>query len=251
MVTHPNVHPARGWIARTGTHENRAMQWALFEMGAPIYDFLTAQSMWREQIAKVLDYAPTRRPLRVLDLGCGPGESTFILAERLGPGSTVTGIDLSRSMIARALDHHRRRHPGLEGVHFQQADATRLPFEDGRFDLALGHSFLYLVPDRPAVLREVHRVLAPGGRLVLMEPNAEGSLPRATWKALPNAMVMWRHPIDAPRFAASILLWRLVSAANGQLSGTRAEGLFRDAGFHAVACHPTLAGLGLHCVGEA
>lgn len=225
------------------------MRLPIFELGADGYDFLTGERYWREQIARVLDYAEVRSDLRVLDLGCGPGVSSFVLAERLGPGAEIVGIDLAARMLARAERHHRRRHPELTGVRFERADATALPFEDGRFDLAVGHSFLYLVPDRPAVLAEVRRVLAPGGRLVLMEPSREGSLLEAARHA-GGVRAALRDPFDATRFATAMVLWRLVSGAAGRLDRAEAARLLSEAGFREVAIHPTLGGLGIHCVGR-
>ena len=67
-------------------------------------------------------------------------------------------------------------------------------------DLAVGHSFLYLIPDRGAVLREVRRVLAPGGTLVLMEPNEDASLPHAVREGARRCRVALRRPWDASRF---------------------------------------------------
>jgi ubiquinone/menaquinone biosynthesis C-methylase UbiE len=100
---------------------------SLFNAGASIYDLLTAQRYWREQIASVLAHVDRPRPLRVLDLGCGPGVSTFVLAERLGEGSELLGVDLAHEMVARARRHHQRCHASLSTVRFEQADATALP----------------------------------------------------------------------------------------------------------------------------
>ncbi len=225
------------------------MRLSIFELGAFPYDFLTDQDLWRQQVLRVLDHV-AGTPMRILDLGCGPGVSAFALGEHLGDGTEITGIDLAHQMVALAERHHRRRYPHLDRVRFQQADATALPFDDDTFDLAVGHSFLYLVPDRPAVLREVRRVLAPGGTLVLMEPAATGSLRRAALRAAPKAPLLWRRPLDTPRFLTSMVLWRTVSAAAGRLDPHRIARLFDDAGFEDVHCRPTLAGLGLHCVGR-
>ncbi len=226
----------------------------IFEFGAAIYDVLTRQGLWREQIAAVLRYLPAaawaRERLRVLDLGCGPGISSFVLAERLGARAEVVGIDIARNMIARARRHHAERYRQLHGVRFEVADATRLRFADARFDLAVGHSFLYLVPDRAAVLAEVRRVLAPGGTLVLMEPHRHGSLLGAAWAARTRVDALWRRPWAATRFVTSMALWRLVSAAAGRLDEPRARVLFERAGFDRLEVHPTLGGLGLHLVGR-
>lgn len=223
----------------------------LFNVGSLAYDLLTGQTFWREHITHLLDFVstPTNR-IRVLDLGCGPGVSTFVLAAELGPLASLVGIDLAPRMIARAERHHQRRFPDLDNVRFEQADATALHFDDACFDLAVGHSFLYLVPDRAAVLREVRRVLAPGGSLVLMEPNDEASVLGAAREGVRRWQVALRNPWDAGRFVSSMIGWRLVSASAGRMTPAELERAFEDAGFADVTTHETLAGLGVHCVGR-
>ena len=219
----------------------------VFDLGARGYDFLTDHDLWRAQIARVLDYAPPA-PRRVLDLGCGPGVSSFVLAERLGPVAEVVGIDFSGEMIRRARCHHRTHYRHLGNLRFEEADVLALPFAADTFDLAVGHSFLYLLPDRPKALREIHRVLAPGGRLVLMEPRRQGSILRAARRGLERIENLLRDPLGTPRLAASMVLWRLASGAAGRLDEGEVRILFEEAGFEGVETVPTLAGLGLHCV---
>ena len=96
-------------------------------------------------------------PRRALDLGTGTGKGARLLAHRL-PGARVVGVDLSPAMVAEA----RRLLPAELGgrVTFEVADATRLPFEDGAFDLVV---LLNMIP----FFDELARVTAPGGALVL------------------------------------------------------------------------------------
>jgi ubiquinone/menaquinone biosynthesis C-methylase UbiE len=218
---------------------------------AGAYDLLTSNALWREHAAGLLSHVPAEQSLRrVLDLGCGPGMSVFSLAAELGPDVEVCGLDFSPGMIRRARHHQRVHYAELSNVHFAVADATRLPFADASFDLATGHSFLYLVGDQDAVLREIRRVLTPGGSLALMEPNANGSLLRATWAARRYLGELFRRPLATLRFALSMVTWRLYSALVGRLKPEVAEALLKNAGFEAVASSPTLAGMGLHCRGR-
>jgi SAM-dependent methyltransferase len=102
--------------------------------------------------------AGVRRGTRVLDLGAGPGGGTAMLAET---GATVAGVDFSHTMVAAA----RRRHPGLT---FHEGDAEVLPFGDGDFDAVVSNLVVHHLARPAAVLREVSRVLAPGGRFAFI-----------------------------------------------------------------------------------
>ncbi len=126
-----------------------------------------------------------------------------------------------------------------------QGDALRLAFADGTFDLVTGHSLLYLLPDRAAALREMARVLWPGGALALLEPSAEGSLRRAAGAALARAGDAARRPWDAARMATAMCVWRVYSAAVGRFEPAALGQLLERAGLRDVRVEPTLGGLGL------
>lgn len=98
-----------------------------------------------------------------LELGCGTGHWTKFFSEN---GMQVTAIDNSEAMleIARSKD--------LENVEFMTADATRLPFPDGRFSGIISITMLEFVDDLEKVLNEIDRVLKPGGTLILGCLNA-------------------------------------------------------------------------------
>jgi ubiquinone/menaquinone biosynthesis C-methylase UbiE len=104
---------------------------------------------------------------RILEVGPGTGYYTLELAETLGPEGRIDIFDLQPEM----LDHTLRRagERGLDNVVPTQGDATSLPYDDDSFDGALLVSVLGEIPDRDAALRELRRVLKPGGRLVVGE----------------------------------------------------------------------------------
>jgi len=117
----------------------------------------------RIEQALVFRLAGPLKVMRVLDVGCGDGAYALAAARQ---GAHVVGVDASPCMIeaARARAHEL----GLD-VRFERADAAGLPFEADRFDLVLAVTVLCFVPDAPGAMRELARVLAPGGRLVLGE----------------------------------------------------------------------------------
>ena len=100
--------------------------------------------------------------LRVLEIGCGCGSE----AERFArAGAHYTAVDLTNAAVS--ITRRRFQLANLEG-RFVQGDAENLPFADGSFDLVYSHGVLHHTPDTPRTIREVHRVLSPGGRAVVM-----------------------------------------------------------------------------------
>jgi ubiquinone/menaquinone biosynthesis C-methylase UbiE len=104
---------------------------------------------------------------RILEVGPGTGYYTLDVAEWVKPDGEVEILDLQQEM----LDHTLRRagERGLANVTPTQSDATTLPYEDGSFDAAFLVTVLGEIPDQDAALRELARVLKPGGRLVVGE----------------------------------------------------------------------------------
>jgi SAM-dependent methyltransferase len=108
----------------------------------------------------------------VLDVACGPGNTTRRLLPQLGPGARVVGVDTAPAMLERAVaDTDDPR------VEYVRADAADLPFADGEFDAVTCHGALYLVDDAEAVIAEMARVLTPGGRLAILTSCHRGPLP--------------------------------------------------------------------------
>ena len=100
----------------------------------------------------------------LLDLACGPGIYTRPFARQVAPGLAV-GLDLSPAMLRHA--RRRARAAGIANVLLVRGDAMRLPFGGGRFDAVNCCGALHLFPDPDQALREVHRVLKPGGRFTV------------------------------------------------------------------------------------
>ena len=219
---------------------------------ASFYDVLTRQVFWRDAIAGMLEYVQhVPQHAQVLDLGCGPGISTFALATRIPRPAQLTGLDLSQEMIEIARETHRQDWNHLNHLQFQQGDASELNYPNDSFDLVFGHSFLYLVDDPLQVLREVKRVLKPKGQVVFMEPNGSGSLIRAARESIPNATKWLPMPWSAARFGVSMAMWRIVSGGVGQMTEEKLSNLFQEAGFVEHSSSATLGSLGLHTTGKS
>ena len=99
----------------------------------------------------------------VLDLGCGAGLDSLVAAQMVAPGGSVTGIDMTPEMLAKARVSAAEL--SADHVRFVEGEAERLPFEDESFDVVISNGVIDLIPDKDAVFSELHRVLRPGGRI--------------------------------------------------------------------------------------
>jgi SAM-dependent methyltransferase len=104
---------------------------------------------------------------RVLEVGPGTGYYTLDVADWVGPDGAVEILDVQREMLNHTMGRAIERE--LSNISPTQADATAMPYEDGSFDAAYLVTVLGEVPDQDAALRELGRVLKPGGRLVVGE----------------------------------------------------------------------------------
>jgi arsenite methyltransferase len=112
----------------------------------------------------------------VLDIGCGAGVDTLVAAHLVGPGGRVVGIDVTFAMLERAQAHLARL--GWPQVSFQEADAEALPFPDAEFDAIISNGVFNLTTNKAQALAEAHRVLKPGGRLLLADMILVAALPQ-------------------------------------------------------------------------
>jgi ubiquinone/menaquinone biosynthesis C-methylase UbiE len=172
----------------------------------------------RRQVLEALKPAASEH---VLDIGSGPGLLAYDIAAAVGRTGRVCGIDASGAMIAMSS----KRCAGQPWVEFRTADAAQLPFPDQSFDAAVSTQVYEYVPDVPAALRELNRVLRPGGRAVIMDTDygslvintedqtrmarvlsawdehfAHGNLPRTLTRQLRDAGFTVRERIAIPIF---------------------------------------------------
>ncbi|WP_328303425.1 class I SAM-dependent methyltransferase [Streptomyces sp. NBC_00435] len=137
--------------------------------------------------------AAALRPRRVLELAAGTGVLTSLLLAA-APSVEVTATDLNEAMVAFGAS----RAPGAV---WQLADAQRLPFPDGGFDLVVCQFGVMFFPDRVAAFTEARRVLAPGGRFLF---NTWGPLGTHAFGAALQAGLERAFPVDPPRFLPTV-----------------------------------------------
>lgn len=133
-----------------------------FELASAGYDRLAVRGL--AQTARGLVQTVKPQPGdRVLDVATGTGWAAFAAAAAVGDAGSVVGVDIAEGMLAKSRE--KAGEAGIRNIDFRAADATRLPFEDGSFDVAMGASCIFFMPDMPAALREWTRVVKPGGKI--------------------------------------------------------------------------------------
>lgn len=152
----------------------------------------------------------------VLDVGCGTGVLTRELTHHVGETGSSTGFDLSESMLGVA----RVRCPDAT---FKQGNVAELPFDDQSFDVVISSFMLMFVPDPQQAVREMRRVLRPGGRLVV-----------SVWQGLDNNVV-YRELVEATREvagddSANSMAWPFTMGQAGRL-----KEIFEAAGIEVAA----------------
>jgi SAM-dependent methyltransferase len=155
-------------LAAAGAVAGGALWWRTHPSACPY-----GQRFWVEPPHPLITRGRLRATLdprpgeRVLEVGPGTGYYTLDIADSVGPDGRVDIFDVQRAM----LDHTLRRagERGLGNIHATQGDARELPYPDAGFDAACLVAVLGEIPDQDAALRELRRVLKPGGRLVVGE----------------------------------------------------------------------------------
>lgn len=134
----------------------------IFDVGAVYYDVVTARlAEWRADCARLAEHLRDDDRL-IVDLGTGPGVSAYEMAES-NKQVLVLGVDISHTLLRRAVQNRRRYSASEQRVHFIRADAEAIPLASGSVNAVTTHSFLYLVANRRAVLNEVRPWKASAG----------------------------------------------------------------------------------------
>ncbi len=111
----------------------------------------------------------------VVDLGSGAGIDVFLAAKRVGERGRVIGVDLTEDMVARGKQLAREH--GFGNVEFRLGDIERLPVAADSVDVIISNCVINLTPDKLASFKEIHRVLRPGGRILIADLVTAGELP--------------------------------------------------------------------------
>ena len=133
--------------------------------GRPALTALVTRQSLDQAIELALAFLNARSCHAVLDVACGTGNFTRAIAAQMDSPSITVGLDLSWAMLRNA--ERQREAIAVDNIHYVRGDAQKLPFADNCFDALHCAGAFHLIPDKQAALREFHRVLKPGGRIVL------------------------------------------------------------------------------------
>ena len=194
---------------------SKAQAWQVSDDAAVVYEQKFVPALFGNWPPVVADTVDIARGDRVLDVACGTGVLAREASKRVGPEGFVTGLDLNEGMLTVA----RRLNPEIA---WRQGDAVSLPFDDGHFDVVVSQFALMYFPERAVALREMWRVLKPGGRLGVA---VWASFEKAVGYRLLAEIAERRTSVEA----AAVLRSPFVLGDTEELLG-----LFRDAGIEPV-----------------
>ena len=183
-------------------------------------DYLKAAAdLFRQFKHRTYEYMQIVPGASVLDVGCGPGADTILLAERVGAAGKVVGVDYDREMVARARSVAEAGGVSGRVIHVC-ADASRLPLASNLFDACRSERLFQHLPHPELALNEMVRVTRPGGRVVVMDTD------HGTWS------------VDTPERDIERRITRFKADHFGYngYAGRQLYGLFRQAGLQDVTC---------------
>jgi ubiquinone/menaquinone biosynthesis C-methylase UbiE len=128
--------------------------------------------LYNDYTEHALQLAGLRPGMRVLDVGCGPGDVSFIAARLVGPTGSVLGVDAAPEMIE--LARARASEQGLSAVHFKQAEIDAITLDEP-VDAVIGRLILMHLPDPAAALRQLRAFVRPGGAIAFSENDITGA----------------------------------------------------------------------------
>ena len=135
-----------------------------YNAAADAYD-LSANSFWDCFGQRTTDRLDLSSGARCLDVCCGSGGSAIPVAEKVAPNGSVLGVDLAERLLALARAKAARR--GIKNIEFRVDDMLDLGLPDGHFDAVVCVFGIFFIPDMPGAVRELWRMVAPGGVLAI------------------------------------------------------------------------------------
>jgi arsenite methyltransferase len=159
-----------------------------FFVGRPLARLLGYDDAWLDGVPEptIASFAGTGNPFslgalkageRVVDVGSGGGIDSLIASRMVGPAGQVIGVDMTPAMLDKARTSATAAH--MTNVEFRDGFGESLPVEDGWADVVISNGVLNLMPDKDAALREMARVLKPGGRLQIADILVQKAVPQA------------------------------------------------------------------------
>lgn len=181
--------------------------------------------IWRKHVMKDMNVLPGNK---ALDVCCGTADWTIALSRAVGPNGEVTGLDFSENM----LEVGKEKTKSMPNIHLVHGDAMNLPFEDKTFDYVTIGFGLRNVPDYLATLKELNRVLKPGGMIVCLE-TSQPTLP--VFKQVYKLYFKFVMPIFGKLFAKSREEYEWLQQSTFNFPDkTKLKRLFEQAGFSHV-----------------
>ncbi|MTH52179.1 demethylmenaquinone methyltransferase [Bacillus mangrovi] len=214
----------------------------VFEKISPHYDKMNSvisfqrHIAWRNETMKRMDVKPGSR---ALDVCCGTADWTLALAEAAGPSGHATGLDFSRNMLSAG--EGKVKNSGFKNIELIHGNAMELPFPDDSFDYVTIGFGLRNVPDYLTVLKEMQRVVKPGGKVVCLE-TSQPELP--VFRQLYFLYFRYVMPVFGKMFAKSYNEYSWLQESARDFPGRKelAE-LFMEAGLENVEVKPFTGGV--------
>jgi ubiquinone/menaquinone biosynthesis C-methylase UbiE len=193
---------------------------APLQSGLPDYalQLQTYHAEFATELRSLLAKLPIAPGSNVLEVAAGDAQFSVWLSQMLGPAGQITATDISKSWLRAAEQNCEANH--AEQVQLEQADATRLPYDDASFDFVWCAQSLYSLPQINACLAEMVRVLKPGGKLAILENDS-----------LHHVLLPWPVDLELQIHAAELKAWqRTTNRPARYYAGRWLSRLLRSAG---------------------
>jgi len=198
---------------------------------------------WRKDTMKKMNVQPGSK---ALDVCCGTADWTIALADAVGPSGEVTGLDFSQNMLKIGQEKVDQLH--LKQVNLVHGNAMELPFADNTFDYATIGFGLRNVPDYMQVLKEMHRVIKPGGLAVCLETSQPTII---GFRQLYYFYFRFIMPVFGKLFAKSYNEYSWLQESARDFPGMKElAGMFEKAGFKKVMFKPYSGGVAAVHIGK-